>query len=39
MQLARNNWEQQPEKSIDPEELRYNPKPTVVWSSEGARVI
>jgi hypothetical protein len=22
-----SNWEQQPEKSIDPEELRYNPKP------------
>jgi hypothetical protein len=35
-----SNWEQQPEKSIDPEELRYNPKTnSVVWSSEGARVI
>jgi hypothetical protein len=22
-----SNWEQQPEKSIDPEELRYNPIP------------
>jgi hypothetical protein len=31
---------QQPEKSIDPEELRYNQKTnSVVWSSEGARVI
>jgi hypothetical protein len=28
MQLARNTViGQQPEKSIDPEELRYNPKP------------
>ncbi|WP_016988246.1 esterase-like activity of phytase family protein [Flavobacterium sp. ACAM 123] len=35
-----SNWEEQPDKSIDPEELRYNPKTkTVVWSSEGARVI
>ena len=35
-----SNWEKQPDKSIDPEELRYNPKTnTVVWSSEGARVI
>lgn len=34
------NWEKQPDKSIDPEELRYNPKTnTVVWCSEGARVI
>jgi hypothetical protein len=34
-----SNWEQQPEKSIDPEELRYNPKKPPVWSSEGARVL
>jgi hypothetical protein len=34
-----SNWEQQPEKSIDPEELRYNQTNSVVWSSEGARVI
>lgn len=35
-----SNWETQPNSSIDPEELRYNPKTnTVVWSSEGARVI
>jgi hypothetical protein len=35
-----SNWEKQPDTSIDPEELRYNPKTnTVVWSSEGARVI
>jgi hypothetical protein len=27
MQLKYSNWEQQPEKSIDPEELRYNQKP------------
>jgi hypothetical protein len=32
-------WEQQPEKSIDPEELRHNKTNSVVWSSEGARVI
>jgi hypothetical protein len=35
-----SNWEKQPDSSIDPEELRYNPiTNTVVWSSEGARVI
>lgn len=35
-----SNWEKQPNTSIDPEELRYNPKTDrVVWSSEGARVI
>ncbi|AWG20101.1 hypothetical protein FFWV33_00490 [Flavobacterium faecale] len=34
------NWEKVPNSSIDPEELRYNPKTkTVVWSSEGARVV
>lgn len=35
-----SNWEKQPDSSIDPEEMRYNPKTnSVVWSSEGARVI
>ena len=35
-----SSWEKQPDKSIDPEELRYNPKTkTVVWSSEGARIM
>ncbi|MEZ7499160.1 esterase-like activity of phytase family protein [Flavobacterium sp. Arc3] len=35
-----SNWEKKPSESIDPEELRYNPKTkSVVWSSEGARVI
>jgi hypothetical protein len=35
-----SNWETKPSESIDPEELRYNPKTnTIVWSSEGARVI
>jgi hypothetical protein len=39
MLLAQNTVRQQPEKSIDPEELRYNQTNSVVWSSEGARVI
>jgi hypothetical protein len=35
-----SNWEKNPDSSIDPEELRYNPrKNAIVWSSEGARVI
>jgi len=35
-----SNWETKPSESIDPEEIRYNPKTnSVVWSSEGARVI
>jgi hypothetical protein len=35
-----SNWEKYPNNSIDPEEIRYNPKTkNVVWSSEGARVI
>ncbi|MGO4819387.1 esterase-like activity of phytase family protein [Flavobacterium sp. W22_SRS_FP1] len=35
-----SNWETTPSESIDPEELRYNPKTnSVIWSSEGARVI
>jgi len=35
-----SNWETKPSESIDPEEMRYNPKTnSVVWSSEGARVI
>lgn len=34
------NWEKVPNSSIDPEEMRYNPKTkTMVWSSEGARVV
>ena len=34
------NWDKYPDSSIDPEEMRYNPKTrSVVWSSEGARVI
>lgn len=35
-----SNWEKYPDSSIDPEEMRYNPKTkSVAWSSEGARVI
>jgi hypothetical protein len=35
-----SNWETTPSESIDPEEMRYNPKTkSLVWSSEGARVI
>ncbi|WP_367754927.1 esterase-like activity of phytase family protein [Flavobacterium sp. WC2430] len=35
-----SNWETKPSQSIDPEEMRYNPKTnSVVWSSEGVRVI
>ena len=35
-----SNWEKKPATSIDPEDLRYNPKKkTIVWSSEGARVL
>lgn len=35
-----SNWEKYPNHSIDPEEMRYNPKTkSVVWSSEGARVL
>ena len=35
-----SNWEKYPDSSIDPEEMRYNPKTkSIVWSSEGARVI
>lgn len=35
-----SNWEKKPATSIDPEDLRYNPKTnTIIWSSEGARVI
>jgi hypothetical protein len=31
---------EKPSESIDPEEMRYNPKTkSVVWSSEGARVM
>lgn len=34
------NWEKYPNSSIDPEEMRYNDKTkSVVWSSEGARVV
>ena len=35
-----SNWEKYPDSSIDPEEMRYNAKTkSVVWSSEGARVV
>ena len=35
-----SNWEKKPASSIDPEDLRYNPKTnTIIWSSEGARVV
>lgn len=35
-----SSWEKKPATSIDPEDLRYNPKKkNLVWSSEGARVI
>ncbi|MFE3868878.1 esterase-like activity of phytase family protein [Flavobacterium sp. LS2P90] len=34
------NWNTSPTTSADPEDVRYNPKTnTLVWSSEGARVI
>ncbi|TDD94409.1 esterase-like activity of phytase family protein [Flavobacterium cellulosilyticum] len=35
-----SNWQKKPATSIDPEDIRYNPKTkNIVWSSEGARVI
>jgi hypothetical protein len=35
-----SNWEKKPAHSIDPEDIRYNPKTnSLVWSSEGARVV
>ena len=35
-----DNWNTKPTTSADPEDLRFNPKTnTLVWSSEGARVI
>jgi hypothetical protein len=35
-----SNWEKLPSASVDPEDMRYNPKTnTLVWSSEGARVV
>lgn len=35
-----SNWQKKPATSIDPEDLRYNPKTkTIVWCSEGARVV
>jgi hypothetical protein len=35
-----SNWEQKPASSIDPEDLRFNPKTnTLVWISEGARIV
>ncbi len=35
-----SNWDQIPSKSIDPEDMRFNPKTnTLVWASEGARVV
>lgn len=35
-----SDWQKKPATSIDPEDIRYNPKTKkIVWSSEGARVI
>jgi len=35
-----SDWKEKPATSIDPEDLRYNPKKkNLVWCSEGARVI
>jgi hypothetical protein len=35
-----SNWEQTPASSIDPEDMRFNPKTnTLVWISEGARLV
>jgi hypothetical protein len=35
-----SNWEKKPASSIDPEDLRFNPKTnTLAWISEGARVV
>ena len=37
---AYGNWNNTPTTSADPEDMRYNPKTnTLVWSSDGARVI
>lgn len=37
---AFGNWNATPNTSADPEDIRFNPKTnTLVWSSEGARVI
>lgn len=37
---AYGNWNITPTTSSDPEDIRYNPKTnTLVWSSEGARVV
>jgi hypothetical protein len=37
---AYGNWNTTPTTSADPEDIRFNPKTnTLVWSSEGARVI
>ena len=35
-----SNWNTKPSASIDPEDIRFNPKNnTLIWSSEGARVV
>jgi hypothetical protein len=35
-----SDWQKKPATSIDPEDMRYNPKTKmIVWSSEGARVV
>ena len=37
---AYGNWNSTPNTSADPEDIRFNPKTnTLIWSSEGARVI
>lgn len=37
---AYKNWNTTPSASADPEDIRFNPKTnTLIWSSEGARVI
>ena len=35
-----DNWNSSPTNSVDPEDIRFNPKTnSLVWSSEGARVL
>ena len=37
---AYGNWNSTPNTSADPEDIRFNPKTnTLIWSSEGARVV
>ncbi|MFV8364981.1 esterase-like activity of phytase family protein [Flavobacterium sp. XS1P27] len=38
--IAYGNWSTTPTNSSDPEDIRFNPKTnTLIWSSEGARVV